>query len=630
MESAVMRMVSVVFKPWDREAAVPQGMTVMEAALEASLKLPSDCGGQGSCGRCRVLVSPASAVKPPSSSEIHLLTKEELEMGYRLACQASLEKDAVVEVPRESRTGKRKFQTRGLERAYPFEPSVRKLHLSFESVVGEGSIIEDEILKAAAGKGFDDLRFSPRALEDLPGLINGSSATLTMADGMITFVEAGNTSSRLYGMAVDIGTSKIVGHVVDLNDGKTVAVASVENPQDAHGEDVISRITFASRAPGNLEELHRLSVEAVNEVIQSSCSEAVVEPREIYEVVAVGNTLMHHLFMGLEAEPLGRAPFEPVVKEGVRMMASELGVSSNPRGVLYLPPLIAGFVGSDAVAGLVATGIFDSEEPVLMVDIGTNTEVFVGDRSGLVSCSCASGPAFEGGHIRHGVKAVTGAIERLRIDSDTLEVEYDTIGGADPIGICGSAMIDALAELWKCGLVDGFGRLVSEAKTPRIRVVDGRSEFVVEWAEATGTGRDIALSEGDIEELLLAKAAIYSACSVMLGRRGLEADELSKIYVAGAFGESIDPVNVVVIGMLPEVEPEKIVFAGNTAIAGAKAILVSEAARGIAERLPEEVQYHELSLDPEFNKEFIAAMFLPHREPERFPTAQKFSRGRSG
>jgi uncharacterized 2Fe-2S/4Fe-4S cluster protein (DUF4445 family) len=630
MEGAVMREVSVVFKPWGREAAVPRGMTVMEAALEASLKLPSDCGGRGSCGRCRVLVSPTSAVTPPSSSEIRLLTEEELEKGYRLACQAILEKDAVVEVPRESRTGKRKFQTRGLERAYPFEPSVRKLRLGFESIVGEGSIIEDKILEAAAGKGFDDLRFSPRVLEDLSGLIIGSSATLTIADGMITSVEAGDTSRRLYGMAIDIGTSKIVGYLVDLNDGKTVTVASVENPQDAHGEDVISRITFAMKAPENLEELHRLSVEAVNEVIRSSCSEAGVEPWEIYEVVAVGNTLMHHLFMGLEAEPLGRAPFEPVVKEGFRMMASELEVSSNQGGVLYLPPLIAGFVGSDAVAGLVATGIFDSEEHVLMVDIGTNTEVFVGDRSGLVSCSCASGPAFEGGHISHGMKAVTGAIERLKIDPNTLEVEYDTIGGADPIGICGSAMIDALAELWKCGLVDGFGRLTSEAKTPRIRVADGRREFVVEWAEAAGTGRDIALSEGDIEELLLAKAAVYSACSVMLGRRGLEADELSNIYVAGAFGESIDPVNVVVMGMLPEVEPGKIVFAGNTAVAGAKAILVSTNARGIAERLPEEVQYHELSLDPEFNKEFIAAMFLPHREPERFPTAQKLYRDRSG
>jgi uncharacterized 2Fe-2S/4Fe-4S cluster protein (DUF4445 family) len=629
MEGAVMRVVSVVFKPWDREAAVPRGMTVMEAASEASLKLPSDCGGHGSCGRCRVLVSPTSAVTPPSSSETLLLTEEELEKGYRLACQAVLENDAVIEVPRESRTGKRKFQTRGLERAYTFEPSVRKLHLVFESVVGEGSTLEDKVLEAAAGKGFDDLRFSPRALENLPGLNNGSIATLTITDGMITSVEACDTSSGLYGVAVDIGTSKIVGHLVDLNDGKTLAVASLENPQDIHGEDVISRITFASKASENLEELHRLSVEAVNEVIQSSCSEAGIEPWEIYEVVAVGNTLMHHLFMGLEVEPLGRAPFEPIVKEGVRMMASELGVSSSPGGVLYLPPLISGFVGSDAVAGLVATGIFDSEEPVLMVDIGTNTEVFVGDRSGLASCSCASGPAFEGGHIRHGVKAVTGAIERLRIDPDTLEVEYDTIGDTEPIGICGSAMIDTLAELWKCGLVDGFGRLTSEVKTPRIRVANCRREFVVERAEATGTGRDIALSEGDIEELLLAKAAIYSACSVMLGRRGLEADELSKIYVAGAFGESIDPVNVVVTGMLPDVEPDEIVFAGNTAVAGAKAMLVSKTARCIAERLPEEVHYHELSLDPEFNKEFIDALFLPHRDSERFPTTQKFSRERS-
>jgi uncharacterized 2Fe-2S/4Fe-4S cluster protein (DUF4445 family) len=626
-----MKGVSVVFKPPDRGVTVPQGMTVMEAALKAGMQLPSDCGGLGSCGRCRILVSPTSAAGSPTSSETRLLSEKELEMGYRLACQAVLDTDAVVEIPVESRPRERKFQTRGLERAYPFEPSVLKHHLNLSKTTDGGvTITENDILEAIVETDLGELRFCPRALEIVHGLIDRTSITLIITGGMVTAIEAGDTSRRLFGAAVDMGTSKIVGHVVDLNDGKTLAVASIENPQNIHGEDVISRIAFASKAPENLKELHGLSIEAVNGVLRMSCSEAGIQPDEVYETVAVGNTLMHHLFLGLETESLGHAPFEPVFKNGVCLMASELGVSANPGGALYLPPLIAGFVGSDAVAGLVATGIFDSEEPVLMVDIGTNTEVFVRNRSGLVSCSCASGPAFEGGHISHGVKAVTGAIERLRIDPDTFEADYDTIGGAEPIGICGSAMIDALAELWKCGLVDGFGRLDLEAKTPRIRAVDGGREFVVEWAEATGTGRDITLSQGDIEELLLAKAAIYAACSVMLRRRGLGVDEISRIYVAGAFGGSIDPVNVVVIGMLPDVEPEKIVFAGNTAVTGAKAMLVSKAARKTAERLPDEVQYHELSLDPEFNQEFLNAMFLPHKEPERFPTAQEFSRGRRG
>jgi uncharacterized 2Fe-2S/4Fe-4S cluster protein (DUF4445 family) len=305
---------------------------------------------------------------------------------------------------------------------------------------------------------------------------------------------------------------------------------------------------------------------------------------------------------------------------------SELGVTINHSGLVYLPPVIAGFVGSDALADLVATRIQDWEDPVALVDIGTNTEVFVGDGERMTCCSCASGPAFEGGHTSIGVKAVAGAIERLRIEPETLDVEYETIGGEEPIGLCGSGMIDALAELWKQGILDGFGRLSMDDSTLLIREGEGGLEFVVERGDRTASGKDIALTSGDIQELLLAKAAIYSAFSVMLMRQGLRAEDLSTIYVAGAFGELLDTVNSMVIGMLPDVDPERILFVGNSAVMGAKAMLVSEEAWMTAERLRDSVRYHELSLDPAFDSEFLDALFLPHRKPERFPKAVKLRR----
>jgi len=509
-------------------------------------------------------------------------------------------------------------------------PVVRKLHLSLPETLLKGDeSYAEELLGAAEEAGVGALRLSLSAIRQLPQALSSAlDVTLTISDGRVISVEGGDTSGRLYGVALDLGTSKIVGHLVSLVDGETLAVASTENPQAVHGEDIISRITFAMDSPGNLDELRRLLLEAVNRVLETLCAEAGVAPGEVYEAVAVGNTLMHHLFLGLEPSSLARAPFNPVIRQGLSVTARELGVAINPAGNVHLPALVAGFVGSDAVADLLATGLCDSEAPALLVDVGTNTEVFAGDREGVVACSCASGPAFEGAHVSHGVKAVSGAIERLRIDPETLEVDYETIDDAKPIGLCGSAMIDALAEMWKNGLIDDLGRLNLDAETPRMRASAAGGEFVVAWRDAAGTGRDITLTQRDVEELLLAKAAIYAACSIMLRRRGLKAEELGRVYVAGAFGSYLDPESAMAIGMLPDVPAERIVFVGNTAVAGAKMMLLSKEARGTAEELAEGVRYHELSLDPEFNREFLNAVFIPHKEPERFPTVLRLARRR--
>ncbi len=623
--------VTVVFKPSGLRATVPPGTSIMEAAWRAGEDVPSECGGRGTCGRCKVLILEGKATGSPTTSETRLLNPKELEEGYRLACQTQVEGDAVVEMPLATGERERKILTQGLERAFPLHPLVGKCHLSLpKDSLREGAKIVDQIVKAAAEEGVDVLGTDPGFLEHLPHSPLECGVTLTLWDGELISLEPGDTSRMLYGAALDIGTSKVVGHLVDLTDGSTLAVASVENPQEAHGDDIVSRMTFALKGSDNLERLHRLSLEAVNLTLEALISGSGVNPRGVYGVVVVGNTLMHHLFLGLEVDSLAKAPFRPAKVGIVCPKASELGVSIHPRGRLYLPPVIAGFVGSDALAGLLATGMYDSDEPSVFIDIGTNTEVFVGDRSGLVSCSCASGPAFEGGHISHGVKAVSGAIERMRIDPVTLGVEYETIGGEKPIGLCGSAMIDALAELWKSGVIDNLGLIDLETGSPRVRKADRGGEFVVEWGGATAKGTDITITSGDIQELLLAKAAVYAACSVMMRRRRLGVDDISRFYVAGAFGENLDPANVAVIGMLPDVKPDRILFVGNTAVTGAKAMLVSKEAREIAEGLLGTIRYHELSLDPDFDTEFLNAVFLPHKEAERFPTVTRLRRHRKG
>lgn len=565
-------------------------------------------------------------------AEARLLTQKEAQAGYRLACQTKLHKNSVVIVPEESRSGRRKFKADGLERPVDLNPLVKKLHLILsETLLKSHETYADKILKAAEEANLKGLKFSLWAMRQMPKVLGRpcSDVTLTILDdGSIISVEDGDTSGRLYGVALDVGTSKIVGHLVSLADGRTLAVASVENPQAVHGEDVMSRITFALGDPGNLDELRRLLLEAVNQVLEMLCAGADVNRRDVYEAVVVGNTLMHHLFLELEPSSLARAPFNPVVRKGISAAAQDLSIAIHPAGVVYLPALVAGFVGSDAVADLLATQIYDSGEPALLVDIGTNTEIFVGDHRGVVACSCASGPAFEGAHISHGMKAVSGAIERLRIDPETFEVEYETINGTNPIGLCGSAMVDALAEMWKCGLVDGLGRFNLDAGTPRMRASADGGEFVMVWGDATGTGRDITLTQRDIETIILAKAAIYAACSVMLRRRGLEAEELTRVYVAGAFGSYLDAENAAVIGMLPDLPAERVMFVGNTAVTGAKMILLSKEARRTAEALPDRVRYHELSLDPEFNREFLNALFIPHKEPERFQTARRLAHRR--
>jgi len=458
-----------------------------------------------------------------------------------------------------------------------------------------------------------NLEIEYELLRELPNILRDANWDVTVTvwnNNRLIAVERGDTSSVVFGFALDIGTSKIVGHLVDLTTGKTVAIGSIENLQIIHGEDLMMRITFAMANDINLKTLQKLAVDGINKVLQETCEKARINPNKVYEVIMVGNTAIHHFFLGIQPKYVALSPYTPALKRPINLAVKELRLKVNNRGIITVLPIIAGFVGADAVADVLATGIHESEDMSLLMDIGTNTEIFLGNKDDLLCCSCASGPAFEGAHIKHGIKAVTGAIERVRIDTD-LEVEYETIGSVKPSGLCGSAVIDVVAEMLKNGIINQNGRFSSNIKTKRIRKKNNEKEFVIAWDSETATSREITITQNDISEIQLAKAAIYTGCSILLKRKNLEERDIDRVFIAGAFGNYINPENAKITGLIPDISTERIKFVGNTAVMGAKMALVSKELRKQAKLISNKVRYLELANDPEFNTKFIKALSLP-------------------
>jgi len=607
--------VLVVFEPRGRRVGVPFGSTISCAAKEAGISIRSECGGKGSCGKCKVIVKDPRAVSKVTKAERRHLSKSEINLGYRLACQTMVLRNVTVMIPPESRLEFRKIQVLGLERKVESSPSLKKFHVllpkpTLSDIKPDLERLLDSLPQQTLK--ISELEIDYEILKKLPTTLRDANWDVTVTvwdDHRIIAVEHGDTSSELFGFAVDIGTSKIVGHLVDLTTGKTVAIGSTENPQIIHGEDVMSRITFVMNNDANLETLQKLTVDGVNEVLHEVCEKAGVDPNRIYEVVAVGNTAMHHFFLRIQPKYLALSPYTPALKKPISLPAKELNIKVNRGGIVTVLPIIAGFVGADAIADVLATGIHESEELSLLVDIGTNTEIFLGNKDDLLCCSCASGPAFEGAHIKHGMKAVTGAIERIRIDPD-LEVEYETIGRVKPSGLCGSAVVDVVAEMFKNGVIDQRGRFNSDIKTKRIRKNNSETEFIIAWDNETATGKEITVTQKDINEIQLAKAAIYTGCTLLMKRKKLKERDIDRVFVAGAFGNYINPENAKAIGLIPDVSREKIMFVGNTAVVGAKMALISKEMRKRAGQIANKVRYLELASDSDFDREFIKALVL--------------------
>ncbi|HGE72996.1 TPA: DUF4445 domain-containing protein [Candidatus Poribacteria bacterium] len=623
-----MDIATVSFEPDGRTVRALVGIAILEVAKTAGIGIRSECFGKGLCGKCKVIVKNRNALSELTQNEIERLSMSEIRSGYRLACQAKVLKDTVITIPAETRLSSRKIEISGSEKLVKVDPLVTKVHVTLPVPTLSDARADYERFLGALSKLIDvnEVEVDHLLLKQLPDVIRHSNFDVSVTiwgNQKVISIELADSLNEIFGFAIDIGTSKIVGYLVDLVNGNILDIASIENPQIIYGEDIMTRITFGMAKPKNLKMLHKLLVNAVNKIIYETCLRANIKPNRIYEIVAVGNTAMHHFFLGLQPMYTALSPYTPVIKRQVNIRARELNININPSGIITVLPIIAGFVGADAVADVLATGMYDSTELSLLVDVGTNTEIFVGNSRDLLSCSCASGPAFEGMHIKCGMKAVTGAIEKVNIHSD-FTVEYETIGDEKPVGLCGSAVIDIIAEMFKQGIIDYTGKFNRNIKTSRLRRSNGETEFVIAWKHETATGNAITVTQKDIHEVQLAKAAIYAGCSILFKKKGINEKQLDKILVAGSFGNYINPENAVNIGLLPDVPKDKIIFVGNTAIMGAKMALLSKEIRKKADEISRKVRYLELATDPNFKEEFLAATFIPHEDLNRFPSIKSF------
>jgi uncharacterized 2Fe-2S/4Fe-4S cluster protein (DUF4445 family) len=484
----------------------------------------------------------------------------------------------------------------------------------------------ETLLEALSENGFTDVSIDIDAIRRLPDVIREGNwninATLWNNKEVLS-LQPKDKASQTLGFAVDVGTTKVAGYLVDLKNGELLAAVSLPNPQISFGEDLISRITYWTESEEKGISLQKIVIGCVNKLIEDSCKKFGVTKNEIYDITVVGNTAMHHIFFGISPKYVGQSPFPVAVKNSFDVKAKDIGMIANSAAYVHALPPIAGFVGADTVAGILATEIYNKEETCMLIDVGTNAEIVVGNKDKLTCCSAPAGPAFEGAKIKHGMRASSGAIETVWIDPKTLETGYKTIDETKPRGICGSGIIDTVAQLLKTNVIDDIGRFNKKLNNPRLRILGENTEFVLAWQKDTSINKDITITRHDIQEILLAKAAVYTGTHILLERLNLKPNDVEKLYIAGAFGTYIDLTNTLTIGMFPEIPTNKIQFVGNTAGSGGRLVLLSEKLRSKAEEIAINTGYIELASDPSFETEFTNALWLPHREKERFPSIMK-------
>lgn len=628
-----MKKITIQFEPEGRKVETNPDLNILEIAQDAGIGIRSECGGKAICGKCRIIIQDQRPVSKLTDAERRLLSEDEIFEGYRLACSTIAKGDLVVEIPEESRIRIRRMQITGMELPVKLDPLVKKFHVVLPKATLQDIRPDAERLLDSLESEYriTGLELNQKILSNLPDIIREKNweVTVVVWNGKnLVALESGDTSNILYGFAVDIGTSKLVGYLVNLRNGETEEIVSVENPQISCGEDLMTRISYTLEGENNLKRLQRMVVGSINSLMKQACDNVGITTKNIYELTIVGNTAMHHFFLGIQPKYVSYSPYAPAVKSPLNVRASNLNLAVEPEVNVYVLPCVAGFVGADAVGDAIASGVCESEERSLLIDIGTNTEVFVGNSEDIIACSCASGPAFEGAHIKYGMKAVTGAIEKIKINSGNLEVSYETIDDEPPVGICGSGILDGVAELIRTGVINIRGRFTN-MDNERLIQQNGKKEFVIAWGNETVTGKEITITQADIGEIQLSKGAIHTGVAITMRRRGYTKEDLDRVYIAGAFGYHIDPMSAKIIGMLPDIPTEKIKFVGNTAITGAKMCLTSRETREKAHTLSKKIRYLELAVDPDFQKEFVNSMYIPYKNMEEYPTVIKLLKKKS-
>jgi len=606
----------VTFEPDGRTVVVPAGRTLLQAAQAGGIPLEAPCGGKGTCGGCRLEIPDA----PPEPSEAGraILSAEELGRNLRLACQVQVERDMRVVIPDAARHRDQQILTESAAADVPLIPNVHKraVHVPEPSVTDQRADA-DRLLDALADAGLDGLTVPAAVLREVPAKLRRLDfhpAAVVLGDEVVD-LDRPATADACYGLAIDVGTTTLVGYLVNLVTGEVAAVASRANPQAAYGDDVIARIEFAGRERGGARTLQALVVDALNEILAEACRKAHIKPTVVYEATAVGNTTMNHLLLRLPVDAIARAPFVAASASAHAVGARSVGLKIHKRGRLYTAPLIAGFVGADTVGVILATGMHAGDRLRLAIDIGTNGEMVLGTGQRLLACSTAAGPALEGARIRYGMRAAAGAIDRVDIDDGRLVLR--TIGEAPPTGLCGTGLIDAVAALVAAGVIQETGRmrLAEDFDGPpaiarRLGRVDGEPAFRLAGAEE-GAGHEVLLTQRDVREVQLAKGAIAAGIALLLDAYGAALEDVEEVYLAGAFGNYVRPARARAIGLLPEVPLEKVRSVGNAAGAGARMLLVNRNLRHVAADVARGVEHLELSCRAEFQTRFGDAMLFP-------------------
>ncbi len=631
---------TIKFLPYETTIQVQDGDTVIRAALEAGVHVNASCGGEGVCGKCRVLIEDGTVDGGISEK----LSEEDQEKGYRLACQAIVKSNLVVRIPVESTIDASVLKMQAAPRR-----TAHIREMNFEELKEKGLFIapvEKKYLELPAPTIQDNLPDITRLISYLQlehdehrldvtlAMIRKISPVIREDDFKVTAtlvrpvrdvgktriinVQPGNTSDQSYAIAMDIGTTTIYGQVIDLISGEVLAEHGEFNGQISYGEDVISRIVYAEK-PGGLAKINEVVIKTINKILTKIVKRSGVDPENISTITLAGNTTMTQLMLAVDPRSIRRAPYVPAATLYPPIKASDLGMELGEHVAALVYPAVSSYVGGDIVAGVMGSGIYRSEALTLYMDVGTNAEIVIGNKDWLACAACSAGPAFEGGGLKFGMRAAKGAIEDFSIDPITLEPMIITIGNVRAKGICGSGLIIMVAVMFELGIINNLGKFDRDLDTPRIREDNGIYEYVLAWQDETQIDRDITLTEIDIENLIRAKGAIYSGCMTLLTEVGMGIEDIEKIILAGGFGSYVDLEKAMTIGLLPEMDSEKVTFIGNGSLMGAKMSSLTNRIRKDVVEVTKKMTNFELSDTPSYMDNYVAALFLPHTDMNKFP-----------
>jgi len=642
--------VIIDFEPISRRLYYKKNENFYQLLVNSGIRVRSLCGGFGSCGKCKILVQQGNEyLSPPIDSEKALLSKEEIRGNFRLACQCKIVEKQInliesypqpqirVFLPQEILIEDFKILTSGINKGVNLNPNVKKIFIEVNKPSLENPIPDlERILDSLLSKNeFNEEQFKSsfeiETLKKIPLILRKDNHHITLTlygDNKAIDCEAGNKITNNYGIAFDIGTTTLVGYLINLNDGKIYSVSSALNPQTAYGEDVVSRITYIKDNKDGLLKLNSAVVGALNEIINETCARAKISPSQIYEATIVGNSVMHHIFLNIDPTYIGLSPYVPAVKRNLNVRARDINLGINRGGYAYILPLIAGYVGADTVGVILSSEIDNESELTLAIDVGTNGEIIIGNSDIIATGSCAAGSALEGAHMANGMRAAAGAIDALKIDHSDLSVSYTTINDKKPIGICGSGIIDAIAEMLKSKIITRSGNFNKEIiDHERIIKNDKNFEYILVEKDQTPIKRNITISQNDIRELQMAKAAFYSGARIILNYINQTVKDnlkIKQIFLAGAFGNYINKSNAKFIGMIPDISDDQIYQIGNAAGIGAQNCLLNINLRDKARKLLEKIEYIEIAVAQEFQREYAQAMYFPHLNLELFPSLKEY------